>query len=172
MKSLRWKNGKVRGWKIDGRGDLHCAYDSDYKPQYRVRGRSGKFYKQVQVMVSNASRWLYVHRLMAFSWFDVPENPLLFIVDHRNSDSLCNHVENLRWVTITGNNLNKKCDGLVEKNGLFAPRVAGFTHTKYASPDRETAKMARNLLVECYVRFNTRFPDCGSSFPHSSIYRF
>ena len=171
-KLLRWKHGRVRGWTIDGKGNLLCEYDPDYLPTYRVRGYKRKYYRQVQVMIHGRLQWFYVHRLMAFSWLTKPRNPLKRIVDHRNGDSLCNDIQNLRWVTVTGNNLNKKCYGLEESVGMFYPRVAGHTHWKYGSCNAEDAKETRKLLVECYVRYNNRFPNCGSEWPHESIFRY
>ena len=172
MKCLRWKHGRIRGWLIDAKGDLHCEYDPDYLPIYRISGRKGKHYRQAQLMANGAARWFYIHRLMGFTWLRPPDNPLKFIVDHKNSDSLCNRIENLRWVTITGNNLNKKCRGLKDVDGMFYPRVAGYTHWKYGTDDLELATTIRQLLVECYVRYNCRYPTCGSEFPHYYIHKY
>ena len=172
MHRVYWKHGRIRGWLIDAKGDLHCEYDRDYLPNYRIRGGKGKYYKQAQLMVNGAGRWFYIHRLMGFSWLSAPDSPLKFIVDHKNGDSLCNRIENLRWVTITGNNLNKKCIGIKQLNGLFYPRIASFTHFKYGSSNLEVAVSMRKLLVECYVRYNCRYPQCGSEFPHKYIHKY
>ena len=172
QKRVRWKHGPIRGWLIDTKGNMQCEYDPDYHPQYRIRGRKGKHYKQVQVLAAGMLRWFYIHRLMGFSWLSSPDSPLKFIIDHRNGDSLCNRVENLRWVTITGNNINKRCYGLHEEGDWFSPRIAGYTHRRYRSRDSEVALEIRKLLVECYVRYNCRFPNCGSEFPHKYIYRY
>ena len=172
MKGVHWKHGRILGWLIDAKGNFECEYDPDYKAQYRIAGRKGKHYKQVQLMAHGAPRWFYIHRLMGFSWLRAPDSPLKFIVDHINGDSLCNRVENLRWVTITGNNLNKKCHGLEEVDGMFYPRVAGYTHLKYGTPDVELAQTLRKLVVECYVRYNCRNPACGSEFPHKYIHKY
>ena len=171
-KALYWKHGRIRGWRIGGAGDLLCEYDSDYKPCYRIRGRPNKLYQQVHIITCGRLQWLYVHRLMAFSWLSTPDSPLRFIVDHRNGDSLCNRVENLRWVTITANNLNKKCYGLHEENGWFSPKIGGYVHRRYRTRDVDLALSLRKLLVECYVRYNTKFPNCGSGFPHNCIYKY
>lgn len=169
---LNWKHGRIKGWVINGKGNLRCEYDIDYLPRYRIRGKKGKHYKQAHLMVGGTLRWFYIHRLVGFSWLALPDSPLRFIIDHKNGDSLCNRVENLRWVTITGNNINKKCYGLREKDGWFSPRVASYTHSKYRTTDVELALQIRKLLVECYVRYNSRFPNCGSEFPHKYIYRY
>ena len=123
-------------------------------------------------MVRSSLQWFYVHRLMGFSWLDTPDSPLKFIVDHRDGDGLNNAVENLRWVTISGNNLNRKCYGLVEKSGIFFPKIAGYVHTRYGTDDRELALTLRSLLVECYIRYNSRHPACGSGFPHIWIHKY
>ena len=172
MKRAYWKHGRIRGWLIDATGSLKCEYDPDYKARYRITGRKGKHYRQAQLMANGAVRWFYIHRLMGFSWLTPPDSPLKFIVDHKSGDSLCNRIENLRWVTITGNNLNKKCHGLKEVGGVFYPRVAGYTHMKYGTRDLELAQTIRKLVVECYVRYNSRFPNCGNEWPHKYIYKY
>lgn len=168
---LRWKHGRLKGWSIDGKGGILCEYDADYRPQSRIRGKK-KSYRQVLLLAGQRLQWLYVHRLMAHSWLETPVSPLKFIVDHKNGDSLCNRIENLRWVTITANNINKKCLGLVETVKGFSPRIAGYVHHKYCTPDMELAKTLRTLLVECYVRYNSRFPGYGSEFPHKCIHNY
>ena len=172
MKRLYWKHGRIPGWMIDGKGNLHCEYDGDYKATYRITGRKGKHYRQAQLLANGGTTWFYIHRLMAFSWLRAPDSPLRYIVDHQNGDSLCNRVENLRWVTVTANNLNKQCHGLKEENGVFFPRVAGYTHKKYGTADLELAQTLRKLIVECYVRYNCRNPTCGSEFPHNYIHLY
>ena len=62
--------------------------------------------------------------------------------------------------------------GLVNKDGCWAPKVAGYEHWRYSTPDRELAKMMRDTLVESYVRYNSRFPENGNTFPHSSIHKY
>jgi hypothetical protein len=46
----------------------------------------------------------YLHRLVAEAFIENPEN--LKVVDHINRDRVDNRLENLRWISCTGNMLN------------------------------------------------------------------
>ena len=166
MKPLKYRGFVLSWWKIDARGNLYCTADPTYEAPTRVTGTRKK-YRQVQLLVHGRLQWLYVHRLMAFSWLPKPKSPLLRIVDHRNGDSLNNKIENLRWITTQGNNLNRSCYGLVMEDGIFYPKVAGHIHYKFGA-DEATALMLRKILVEYYVNFTIRNPD-SRSYPHENI---
>ena len=171
-KPLRCRKGKVRFWVIDSRGNLSCTLDSEIVPPYRTQTRKNKSYRQVQLLVHHKIEWFYVHRLMAFSWLGDSPPFLRRIVDHIDGNSLTNKVDNLRWVTSTANNINKRCYGLVEREGLYYPRVAGFTHFNYPSQTEVEAQEFRKVLVESYVRYTMRFPENGNSFPHYCIHKY
>jgi hypothetical protein len=81
-------------------------------------------------------------------------------------------VENLRYVTPTANQINKKCKGITEQDGLFYPKIAGYIHRKYGCDDLGLCETLRSVLVESYVRYNCRFPNNGNAFPHSSIHLY
>ena len=166
MKPLKYRNALVRMWEIDARGNVFCTLDPTYEAPTRIRGTRKK-YAQVQLILHGRLQWLYVHRLMAFSWLPTPKSPRLRIVDHRNGDSLCNEIQNLRWITTQGNNLNRPCYGLVKEGGIFYPKVAGHIHYKYGA-DEATALMLRKILVGYYVNFTIRNPD-SRSYPHENI---
>jgi hypothetical protein len=168
---LRCRKGRVRFWNIGPSGVLTCSLDPELVPAYRVTSGTKK-YRQVQLMVHKRLQWFYVHRLMAFSWLGDPPHFLRTIVDHINGNSLCNNIENLRWVTRTANNINKRCYGLFLADGLYYPKIAGFTHRKYGFPTEQDAHDFRHLLVECYVRFTMKHPESGNEFPHYSIHNY
>ena len=170
-KPLRCKSGRIPHFEIDTKGNVTCLQDSDYLIPCRISGKK-KFYKQVQLMRGGQSKWYYVHRLMAFSWLGDSPHLLRYIVDHIDADSLNNNVDNLRWVTPTANQINKRCNGIVEEDGQFIPRIAGFNHMRYKTPDRELCEILRAQLVQSYVRYNCRFPNSGSDFPHKSINKY
>jgi len=167
-KQVRCKQGLIRNFVIDSRGQVTCTADPDYNIPSRLSGKK-KVYKQVQLMRGGTTKWYYVHRLQAYSWLGESPHLLRYIVDHIDGDSLNNGVNNLRWVTPTANNINKRCDGIVVQDGMFIPRIAGFNHVRYKTTDRELCQMIRRNLVESYVRYNCRFPEVGSDFPHFSI---
>ena len=171
MRPLRCKDGIIRFFEIDARGNISCTADPDYRVPTRIAGKK-KMYCQAQLLRNGDLRWYYVHRLMAFSWLGESPHFLRTIVDHQNGNSLDNAVHNLRWVTQTANNINKKCYGLVEEDGYFIPRISGFNHRRFRTTDKDLALMLRAQLVESYVRYNTRFPDNGSGFPHYSIHKY
>jgi hypothetical protein len=171
FRKLRCKKGIFRHLLIDGSGTITWDGDFDYTPTTRIAGKR-KVYQQVQLMRDGKLSWFYLHRLMAFSWHGESPHILRYIVDHSDGDSLNNSVENLRWVTPTANQLNKLCRGIVEEGDLFYPKIAGFIHKRYACADEELCQTIRRVLVECYVRYNCRFPNNGSAFPHKSIHKY
>ena len=174
FKILKCKTGVIKHFVIDAQGTVSCLMDTDYCIPTRKTGKGDKLYMQVHLLFRGILRWFYVHRLMAYSWHGPSRHKLLRIVDHRDSNSLNNCVDNLRWVTILANNINKKCIGIVqiEDTELYAPKISGFTHKRFADTDIELVQELRKHLVECYIRYNTRYPENGNNFPHSSIHNY
>ena len=104
---LRWKGGLVRHYEIDQSGCVRCSLDHTVDIPTRIQGGKKK-YRQVQLMVGGGRiRWLYVHRLMGFSWLRI-KHVSQTIVDHIDGNGLNNNLQNLRWVTPRVNNLNRK----------------------------------------------------------------
>ena len=171
LRKLRCKAGLFRNLLIDGSGGITWNGTSDYVPTTRITGKN-KLYQQVQLLRDSNLSWFYVHRLMAYSWHGESPHILRYIVDHSDGDSLNNAVENLRWVTPTANQINKACRGIVEEGGVYYPKVAGFVHRRYKCKDEELCMSIRAVLVECYVRYNCRFPNNGNDFPHISIHKY
>jgi hypothetical protein len=168
---LRCKAGRFKNLVISARGEVAWNLDDDYVPRTRISGKKKK-YIQVQLMRNGAQKWFYVHRLMAFSWLGKSPHLLRLLVDHSDGDSLNNCVENLRWVTPTANQINKACRGIVKEDDMFYPKVAGYVHKNYGTQDEELCQDIRKVLVECYVRYNCRFPNNGNAFPHKSIHKY
>ena len=168
IKAAYCKTGPIKYWSISFNGELVCDLDPNYTPEYRVRGKK-KQYRQCQLLFAGKHTWFYVHRLVAFSWLPRPQHKALKVVDHKDGNSLNNAASNIRFVTYRANNINKKCCGVVERNGVYIPKIMGYEHIRYGSPCKETAQYARNLLAECYVRYCTRFPDNSHTIPHNKI---
>jgi hypothetical protein len=170
-RQLKCKSGVFRNLLIDGRGKITWTGECDYSPVSRICGKRKK-YIQVQLMRNGTLRWFYLHRLMAFSWHGESPHLLRVIVDHADGDSFNNSVENLRWVTHTANQINKACRGIIEEGGWFYPKIAGYVHRRYRTGDEELCQSIREILVECYVRYNCRFPNSGNAFPHKWIHLY
>ena len=174
MVKLQYNGRVLRGWDIGADARISAVADPDYIPRQIVKNRKGKAYTYVFLVHESRLRWLALHRLMAFSWLGPP--PLLRnIVDHRDGNSLNNNVQNLRWLTVGGNNLNRvPANGTVylPETAKYAPRIAGFVHKRYQFPTKEDCQWFRKLLVEAYVRFTMRFPERGNDYPHTIIYRY
>lgn len=170
-RQVRCRQGTIRHWEVDATGNFWCSLDAHFEAPLRLQGKKHR-YRMVQLHRGSECNWYYVHRIMAFSWFGHPPHILRRIVDHRNHNSLDNNIDNLRWVTSKANNINKTCYGLVRIGDKYCPRIMGFVHTRYGTVDENLATSIREILVECYVRFNCRFPDSGNAFPHNSIHLY
>ena len=169
---LRCRNGKFNKFSIYPNGRIEWTGEGEYEVTTRIAGKKKKYW-QVQLMRSGKLQWFYVHRLMAYSWLGPQPHPLRNIIDHIDGDSLNNSIQNLRWVTATGNQLNKKCHGIFEQGGKFYPKIAGHVHMKYGTEDEELCREIRTLLVESYVRYSCRCPLINScDFPHNSIHKY
>ena len=166
-RQLRSRYGPLKFFSISRSAEITCDLDPEFEVRQRVQGKRKK-YIQVHLLQNGSLRWFYLHRLMAFSFLK-PCSPLRMIVDHIDGDAFNNNVCNLRWVTPTGNNLNRPCYGLRKVGKLYIPRIAKFEHHRFGSPDESVALEARRMLVQCYVRFTMKFPEKGNSFPHKKI---
>ena len=167
VRTLRNKNQVFPFWQIDGSGNVRCTLDPEYKPSERISGKRKK-YQQVQLLHKSTLRWYYVHRLVAYSWMEQPHQ-LMSIVDHKDGDALNNRVENLRFVTRLANNLNRRDRNIFSRDGYFVPRICGYEHSRFQSTDIQTVELCRDLLLECYVRYNCKYPENGNCFPHKYI---
>ena len=98
--------------------------------------------------------------------------PYWFALIRKDGCSTNNELWNLRYLTIRGNNLNRKgvC-GVVLDEGKWYPRIAGFVHKRYGHPDFDFAKQLRETLLQCYIRFTNKHPD-SDGYPHWQITRF
>ena len=176
-KPLRWVNQQlIPYFQIDPFGNISSTLDTDYDiPSKEIcspTDKLKKYYRYVLIRFGGRDRWRAVHRLMCYSWLGGFPHPLRYICDHINGDSLENSLWNLRYLTISGNNLNRKnVIGVVKYNDLWCPRIAGFIHKRYGHVDKEFAKVIRQQLVLCYIRYTNRCPG-ADGYPHQNITAF
>ena len=173
FKQLKCKNGPIHLFEINEVGTVRCKIDHSHPIVTRIKGKR-KPYRQVQLLHNGIIKWYLVHRLMAYSWLGPRPHYLRRIVDHRDGNGLNNKIDNLRWVTSSANQLNKEVNGIIEceETKMYYPIILKFVHVKYGTPCLETCKMLRKNLVECYIRYNCRFPECGRIYPHYSIHKY
>ena len=162
----------IQNFEVSERGDVRCTMDNSMEIETLDRERSGKTYRYVYLRHGGVWRWFPVHRIVAFAWLGASPHPLRNIVDHRDGDSLNNAVWNLRYVTVSANNLNRKgvC-GVVERDGRWFPRFCHFIHRNFGSETEDHAKEVRAILRESYIRYSNRFPD-HDDYPHHRIFRY
>ena len=79
-------------------------YDIRRRGSNRVIKESSN--KEGYVMITLNGKKHYKHRVVAMQWIDNPDN--LPCVDHKNRDKTDYHKENLRWVTKSDNDKNRK----------------------------------------------------------------
>ena len=101
---MEWRETIVDGYEVSTHGQVR-----NIKSGRMLKGKLDKDgYHQVQIRKrpSGVNKYLRVHRLVAEVFL---ENPLdLPQVDHIDRDVSNNHVSNLRWVTSSTNNSNRR----------------------------------------------------------------
>lgn len=116
---MNWKKIKNKeNYSVNEKGQIkNDKTNRILKPH---KGTSGYY----QIMLGRKTSPLYVHRLVAETFIENPNN--LLQVDHINGDKLDNRVENLRWVSVSENCWsfgykdrieNRKKKIIAEKNG-------------------------------------------------------
>lgn len=58
-------------------------------------------YKKVSLMINDIPKTYMVHRLVALTYIDNPDN--LPVVHHKDGNKLNNHISNLQWVSFQEN---------------------------------------------------------------------
>lgn len=89
-----------------------------------------------------------VHRLVAKAFLDNPQNHPT--VNHKDGDRGNNAVENLEWVTMSGNSRHAHATGLVKNVGNgFSVKSISFDGTETVYPSQNHAAVAMNAKPDC-----------------------
>jgi hypothetical protein len=132
-------------------------------------------YRRFMLSGLKASRSIKIHRLVAQAFIPNPKN--LPIVEHKDQNSHNNHVENLRWATVSQNqyNTSKSKNGSSKYKGCFFHKNENKFHVKawisgkntnlgYFTAETEAAKvwdqyMRDNIPKEDLDFINFNFPE-------------
>ena len=103
-----WKD--IEGF--EGRYQINeCGYVQNKKTSRLLkRSLDADGYEQIGIrkLGYREKIWFRIHRLVAISFMDKPDNWKELCVDHIDRNITNNNVLNLRWVTILENNNNRK----------------------------------------------------------------
>lgn len=104
------------------------------------KGTSG--YQTIGLMINNKQRHKRIHRLIAEAF--IP-NPCGFpFVDHIDINKLNNSIDNLRWITKSGNNRNTN---LVKRN---LPRGVFYNKSSKINPYRVQINLGETIYLGSY----------------------
>jgi len=79
-----------------------------------IRNKRGRLSERIGLNDDGGrKRTMYVHRLVALAWIENPENKAT--VNHKDFDTLNNHVDNLEWMTMEENIAHAKENGISVK---------------------------------------------------------
>ena len=137
VKSLPKKKGRGEGY-IKQEELLSCS-------------KTGRGYPHVVLCKDSKTKTFSVHKLVALAFLENPNN--LPEVDHKDRNKENNNVDNLRWVTTSENNLNRK-------NGKPVICVeTGRVFNSATEVERELGLFATSIIACC--RSKRKQKTCG-----------
>jgi hypothetical protein len=124
--------------------------------KYLKPGMSGSGYLTVSLrneIVKNKSH--HVHRLVAIHYIPNPDNKPC--VDHINRNKTDNRLENLRWVTVSENALNKYY------------RISKYTGHQNISKDKR--RKVKNIVFQKTIN-GVRYDKCFKTLKEALCYKY
>ena len=123
-------------WKwIDGYKNIYRIYrNGRVESVKRYRVRNNKFmkpqidtggYRHVGLSKDGEGKNFLIHRLIAIAFIPNPNPEKFDCVDHWNLDKLDNKIDNLRWISKSGNMRNRKSRGTSKYLGVYWAKNVG-----------------------------------------------
>jgi hypothetical protein len=136
------------------------------KPQLNNNG-----YYRINLFLDNKIRKFYLHRLIALAFIENPLNKKC--IDHINNEKLDNRIENLRFVSHSENNINKR----IGKNNKSSCKGVYFNKNKqkwislitfnkksfYLGEFKNIDDAIKKRKVACLLYFGEFINDCDKS---------
>jgi len=156
----KYIEGYGKDYKICKNGDVisYIKYEEGkiLKPHINTHG-----YLYVGLYKNKKQKHFRIHRLIALHFIDNPNN--YQCVDHINQNKTDNRIENLRWITKSGNMRNTKNTGMYlkgvsfnkEKNKFQAQICIDYKHKNLGFFENE--EEAHNVYMEKYNEIMDKF---------------
>lgn len=113
-------------YQCDTNGVIYGQNGKPLKPNINCNG-----YKYVVFCKNKKMRTLMVHRIVALTF--IPNPTALPVINHKDGNKLNNNVENLEWVTHSGNTIHARDELKIEFGKVNKKSIQGF--------DKKTGKL-------------------------------
>ena len=106
---------------------------------------------QVCILNDGVKKNWYVHRLVGLFFLETPDSEDKILIDHIDRNKANNNVINLRWVSYSGNCLNRK-DNIIEtpqvlKNRAYC-RAYKLLHSEMYREHQQNYRAKKNLIMK------------------------
>ena len=133
------------GFLIASDGRVFIPATKFSKEHWTKGTKTGNGYMNVRLSTKDGRKNIHVHRLVAETFIENPDNKPC--IDHINRNKVDNSVENLRWVTLSENQRNtKSVDRVTEEFGVHS----------YEDPVEYNKKNCRRWYYANREKFNAK----------------